>query len=56
MLIMVVKWIEFVICHSINTYAKANSNYIKNYCENKESPYLKYWDVNILYSWGMLQK
>ena len=29
---------------------------MKDYDKNKESPYLQYWDVNILYSWAMLQK
>ena len=29
---------------------------MKEYAKNKESSYLKYWDVNNLYNWTMSQK
>ena len=43
---MVKKGIRGEICHSINRYAKVNNKYMKNCNKNKESSYLKYWDVN----------
>ena len=56
MLLMVKKGIRGGICHGIHRYAKANNNCIKNYDKNKESSYLKYWDVNNLHGWAMSQK
>ena len=41
--------IREVICHSVYQYTKANKKHMKDYGKNKESLYLKYWDVNNLY-------
>ena len=56
MLLMVEKIIRGRICHAIHRHAKANNKYMKDYDKNKESSYLKYWDVNNFYGWAMLQK
>ena len=53
MLLVVEKGIIGGLCHSINRYAKANEKYIKDYDRNKESSYLKYWNVSNLYGWTM---
>ena len=53
---MVEKVIRGEICHAIHWYAKANNKYMKNYDKTKESWYLKYWDVNNLNGWPMLQQ
>ena len=45
-LLMVGKSIRGGICHSIYCYAKANNKYMKGYDKNKESSYIRYWDVN----------
>ena len=37
------------ICHAIHQYTKANDKCMNDYDKNKESSYLKYWDVNNLY-------
>ena len=52
---MVEKGIRGGICHSIYRYAKANKKHIKYYDKNKESSYIKYWNVNNLYGWAMSQ-
>ena len=44
------------ICHAIYRYVKANNKYIKDYDKNKESSYLKYWNVSNLYDWAMSEK
>ena len=54
-LLMVKKGIRGGICHSINRNAKVNNKYMKNCNKNKESSYLKYWDVNNPYGWAMSQ-
>ena len=56
MLSMVEKGIRGGICHTIHGYVKAHNKYMKNYYKNKESLYLKYWDVNNLCEWIMSQK
>ena len=56
MLLMVEKDIRGDICHAIHQYAKANKKYMIHYDKNKESSYLKYWDVSNLYVWVMSQK
>ena len=56
MLLMVEKGVRGGICHSIHRYAKANDKNIKDYNKNKESSYLKYWDVNNLNGPAMSQK
>ena len=45
-LLMADKGIRGRIFHTIHQYAKANNKYTKDYDENKESSYRKYWDVN----------
>ena len=56
MLLMLEKGIRGGICHSVYRYAKANNKYMEDYDENKESSYIRYWDVNHLYGWSMSQK
>ena len=46
---MIEKRIRGALCHPINRYAK-------DYSKNKESSYLKYWNINNLYDWAMSQK
>ena len=55
MSLMVEKGLTGGIYNTIHRYAKANNKYLKDYNKNKESPYLKYWDVKNLYGWAMLQ-
>ena len=56
MLPMTEKGIRWGICHAVYQYAKANNKSTKDYDNNKESSYVKYWDVNNLYGCAMLQK
>ena len=55
LLLMVEKGIRAGICHTIDRYPKSNNKYMKNYYRNKESSYLKCWDVKNLYGWAMSQ-
>ena len=55
MLIMFEKGIRGGLCHSIHRYAKGKNKYMKEYDKNKESSYLKYWDVTNLYGLTMSQ-
>ena len=55
-MLMVGKGIRSGICHAIQTYAKANNVYMKNYNKNIESSYLMYLVANNLYGWAMFQK
>ena len=56
MFLMVEKGIRGGLCHSITRYGKANNKFMKDYDKNKESSYLKYWDINNSYDWAMSQK
>ena len=53
MLSMVEKGIRGGIFHAIQSYAKANNKYMKNYDKNIESSYLVYLDANNLYGQGI---
>ena len=54
MLSMVEAGVRGGIYHAIHRYAKANSKCIKDHDKNKESSYLKYWNINKLYRSIML--
>ena len=54
-LLMVEKWITGELCHSINNSAKASNKYMKDYDENEELSYVKYCNINSLYSWSLSQ-
>ena len=57
MSLMVEKAIRGGICYAIYRYLKGNNKYTKiKINKNKESSYLKYWDVNNLYGWAIPQK
>ena len=40
----------------IHKSKNANNKYMKDHDKNKESLYLKFWDVSNLYGWVMSQK
>ena len=54
-LLVVEKWTRGGLCHSINRYTKANHKYMKDRDKNKESLYLKYWNLNKSCGWAMSQ-
>ena len=56
MLLMVGEDIRCGICRAIYRYVEAYNKYTKNYDKNKESSWLKYWEVNSLYGWAISQK
>ena len=56
MLLMVEEGIRGGICHCIFLNAKSNDTYMKNFDQNKESPYLRYWGLNKWYGWVISQK
>ena len=56
MLLMVEKSIRCGICHNFHQYVKANNKYMEDYNKNKESSYLKCWDVVNFYGWTVSQK
>ena len=53
---MVKKGLRARMRHSIYQYVKANNKYMKNYDKNRESSYIRYWNVNNLYGWAISQK
>ena len=55
-LLIVEKEIKVGVCPVIHQCAKDNNKHMKDYDKSKESPYLKYWDVNNLYRQTMSRK
>ena len=53
MTLMEEKVIRDGICHAIYPCAEFDNKYMKNYDKNKDTSYLKYWDVNNLYGCAM---
>ena len=48
--------VKFPSAHANRRCAKTNNKYTNDYDKNKESSYLKYWEVNNTYGCTMLQK
>ena len=55
MSLLVGEGIRGVICHGTHWYAKANNKYMKCYDKDRESSYLKYYNINNLNGWTMSQ-
>ena len=55
-LLIVEKGIRGVIYHAIHWCVEADNKYMQDHDKNKESLYLKYWDVNNLYGWAISQR
>ena len=56
MLLMIEEGVRGGIAQVITKYSQANSKYMQNYDQNKDSSFLQYLDVNSLYAWAMCQK
>ena len=56
MFLMIEEGIRGGICHTIQRYAKANNEYMKNYDKSKEFSYIQYLDANNLYGAAMSEK
>ena len=54
--LIVEKGIRDGMSHATQRHAITNNKYMRDYNLNKESSYLKYWDVDNLYGWKILQK
>ena len=48
--------VEYVLCHAIYRYERANNKYMIYYDENKKLSYTLYLDASNLYGWAMSQK
>ena len=55
MLSIIEKGIRGGMCHAIHWYVKATNKYMKDDDKNKESSYLKHWNINNSYGWAMFQ-
>lgn len=43
-------------CHVVHRYTNSNNKYMRDYDQNKKSPFPIHRDANNLYIWTMLQK
>ena len=56
LLLMIEAGIRGGICHAVYQYLKTNKKYINPYDKNKDSSYLKYWEIHNFYGWTFSQK